>query len=237
MTSFLADLTFKFFGKHAEIEHHRRSVPLRETDYWKSVCRGLICGRVPVLPYVPTRRDVPARVLRVASAWKGIDSILSDLMRRFAIGNQRCLEFGVEHGYSTVALSNFFGTVTGVDTFTGDEHTQDSRDLFADTSARLSNYKNIQLIRSDYRDWISKDESFYDLIHVDIVHTYLETFACGLWSARHAQCVLFHDTETFPSVKQAVRDIARLTGMRFYNFKESCGLGILVSTQEHTWNP
>jgi hypothetical protein len=40
--------------------------------------------------------------------------------------------------------------------------------------------------------------------------------------------VLFHDTESFPAVKQAVSDIARETNKTFYNFKESYGLGILV---------
>jgi hypothetical protein len=150
-------------------------------------------------------------------------------MQRFGISGGRCLEFGVEHGYSTVALSNFFETVVGVDTFTGDEHTQDFRDLFSETSARLEPYPNIHLVRSNYCDWIANDVSSYDLIHVDIVHTYVDTFNCGLWSACHAHCVLFHDTETFPSVKQAVVDVARTTGKTFYNFNEGCGLGILVT--------
>lgn len=211
------------------IVHHTRPVPLREIDYWKSVCLGLFSRRVPIVPYVPIQRSLPARVLPVASAWKGIESILSALITRFEVGTRRCLEFGVEHGYSTVALSNFFETVTGVDTFTGDEHTKDPRDLFDATAARLSSYQNIHLFRSDFRDWIAKDEGSYDLIHVDIVHTYIATFDCGLWSARHARCVLFHDTETFPTVKRAVYDIARLTGKHFHNFRESCGLGILIS--------
>ena len=211
------------------VVHHTRPVPLREIDYWKSVCLGLFSRRVPIMPYVPTERSLPPRVLHVTSAWAGIESILGDLLTRFEVGNRRCLEFGVEHGYSTVALSNFFEKVIGVDTFIGDEHTKDPRDLFADTSARLSSYQNIELVRSDFRDWIARDENSYDLIHVDIVHTYIATFECGLWSARHAKCVLFHDTQTFPTVKRAVYDIARLTGKHFYNFRESCGLGILIS--------
>ena len=36
-------------------------------------------------------------------------------------------EFGVERGYSTAALSCFFDSVTGVDTFQGDIHTRDPR--------------------------------------------------------------------------------------------------------------
>lgn len=220
------------FGEQGKVIHRTRPVPLREIEYWKSVCVNLFSRRVPVVPYVPNERVCPPRVLQVESAWKGLESILHELFECFAIGNRRCLEFGVEHGYSTVALSNFFDTVVGVDTFRGDEHTKDPRDLLLDTSQHLAAYRNIQLVRSDFRDWIVKDNSFYDLIHVDIVHTYIQTFDCGLWSSRHAQCVLFHDTETFPSVKQAVSDIARLTGKRFYNFRESCGLGILVSRSQ-----
>jgi predicted O-methyltransferase YrrM len=201
---------------------------IAEIEYWKSVVAGLVGPKVPVLPYVPEARQLPPRVLSPPTAWEGIESILGDLIRRFSIGTRRCLEFGVEYGYSTVALSSFFDTVTGVDTFCGDKHTANKSDIFAQTSARLARFNNIRLVRSDYREWIAKDDSSYDLIHIDIVHTYIDTFTCGLWSARHAQCVIFHDTLSFPAVKRAVLDIARQTGKRFYNFEESYGLGILV---------
>lgn len=149
-------------------------------------------------------------------------------MGRFHLGTERCLEFGVEHGYSTVALSSIFDSVVGVDTFAGDKHTISKDDIYADTVNRLSSYENIKLVRSDYRDWIRKDEGSYNLIHVDIVHTYADTFDCGLWSANHSQCVIFHDTKSFAAVRQAIVDICRCTGKRFYNFRESNGLGILV---------
>ena len=199
-----------------------------EIEYWKSVLGGLVAPKVSILAYVPQRRQLPPRVLAPATAWKGIESVLGDLIQRFDVKTRRCLEFGVEHGYSTVALSCFFDSVTGVDTFCGDKHTLNKSDIFAETSERLSCFDNIHLVRSDYRDWIAKDETFYDLIHVDIVHTYIDTFTCGLWSVQHAQCVLFHDTLSFPAVKQAVTDISRQTGKQFYNFEESYGLGILV---------
>jgi hypothetical protein len=199
-----------------------------EIAYWKSVFGGLISPQVPVLHYEPRTRELPLRVLPVASAWKGIESVLGDLIRTFGVGTRRCLEFGVEYGYSTAALSSFFDSVTGVDLFTGDKHTLDKRDIFAETSNRLALFDNIKLFRSDYREWINKDNSFYDLIHVDIIHTYIDTFSCGLWAAQHASCVLFHDTQSFSAVKRAVIDISRQTGKRFYNFEESNGLGILV---------
>jgi hypothetical protein len=198
-----------------------------EIEYWKSLFGGIVKPTVPVLPYVPKHRQLPSRVLPVESAWKGLESVLSDLITQFDIGTRRCLEFGVEHGYSTAAFSCFFDSVIGVDGFQGDKHTF-FRDLYAETSERLSSFDNIQLFKSNYQDWIVKDNSFYDLIHVDIVHTYVDTYACGLWSAKHAQCVLFHDTESFPAVKRAVIDVARDSDKTFYNFKESFGLGILI---------
>jgi predicted O-methyltransferase YrrM len=201
---------------------------IAEIEYWKSVVAGLVAPKVTILPYVPEERQLPSRVLSSPTAWEGIESILGDLIRRFDIGTCRCLEFGVEYGYSTAALSSFFDTVTGVDIFCGDQHTVNKSDIFAQTSARLAAFNNIRLVRSDYRDWIAKDDSSYDLIHIDIVHTYVDTFTCGLWSAHHAQCAIFHDTLSFPAVKRAVLDIARQTGKRFYNFEESYGLGILV---------
>jgi len=210
------------------LEFSKELFVVAEIDYWKSVLTGLVAPKIPILRYVPQHREPPPRIVTSPTAWKGIESILGDLIQRFQVGTHRCLEFGVEHGYSTVALSSFFDSVTGVDTFCGDIHTGNKNDIFAQTSQRLSGFDNIQLVRSDYRDWIAKDDTFYDLIHVDIVHTYVDTFACGSWSAQHASCILFHDTLSFPAVKRAVTDIARETGKTFYNFEESYGLGILV---------
>lgn len=207
----------------------RKKFPLgTRMERWKSVLQSWTSPQISILPYVPRRREVPARVLPVTTAWKGIESILADLIRQFSVGRQRCLEFGVEFGYSTAALSCFFDEVTGVDLFTGDKHTVNRRDIFAEASARLSGFANVHLVRCDYREWIAHDQRDYDLIHVDIVHTYKDTFTCGLWSAYHAPCVLFHDTVSFPAVRKAVAAIARTTGRRFFNFEESNGLGILV---------
>jgi len=201
---------------------------IAEIEYWKSVVTGLVAPEVKVFPYVPETRQLPSRILSQPTAWKGMESILGDLIQRFNIGTRHCLEFGVEYGYSTAALSSFFDSVTGVDIFCGDKHTVNKSDIFVETSSRLAAFNNIRLVRSDYRDWIVTDHNSYDLVHVDIVHTYLDTFTCGLWSANHAQCAIFHDTLSFPAVKRAVLDIARQTGKRFYNFEESYGLGILV---------
>jgi hypothetical protein len=199
-----------------------------ELPYWQSVVRGFARPRIPVLSYVPNRRKVPPRRLQVVSAWKGIEEILPDLIERFQISTDVCLEFGVEFGFSTVALSSYFNRVIGVDTFCGDRHTDNKQDIYQETIKRLSAYDNIELVRSDYRDFIKKDRGSFGLIHVDIVHTFVDTFACGCWSAKHSQCAIFHDTKSFPQVKRAVAEVARATGKRFFNFRESNGLGILV---------
>ena len=44
----------------------------------------------------------------ILPAWIGLEMILADLIDRFKVGNSSALEFGVFHGYSLVALSNFF---------------------------------------------------------------------------------------------------------------------------------
>ena len=199
-----------------------------EPAYWRSVIGSIGKQRVPILPYIPRRRESPSRNLKVSSAWSGNQTIIADIIERFHIKTGRCLEFGVEFGFSTVALSSYFDSVTGVDLFVGDKHTDNRRDIYEQTASRLSTYANISLVRSDYREFIVGRSEFYDLIHVDIVLTFADTFACGLWSAQHSQCTIFHDTESFPQVKQAIIELARVTGKQFHNFRESYGLGILV---------
>ncbi|SEI71712.1 Methyltransferase domain-containing protein [Dyadobacter koreensis] len=178
--------------------------------------------------YQPSKLVKPEKTLDVVSAWKGLELIIEDILDEFKIGRERCIEFGVEFGYSTVVFSNFFEKVTGVDTFEGDIHTDNKENHYEQTKEALSVYQNIELFKSDYQTWIQKDNSRYDFAHVDIVHTYQETFECGLWTAKHSDCTIFHDTESFPDVKQAVLDIARQTGQSVYNFPDHFGLGILV---------
>ena len=178
--------------------------------------------------YVPLELHQPPKMIGVVSAWKGHQLIIRDLIRRFGLKTDACLEFGVEFGFSAVAFANYFKHVTGVDIFLGDIHTDHKGDHYEATKKSLAAYENIELVRSDYKDWIRADDRTYDLIHVDIIHTYEDTFNCGLWSAGHSQCTLFHDTESFPEVKQAVHDIAKETKKKFYNYPKHFGLGIVV---------
>ena len=69
-----------------------------------------------VLNYEPNKRETP-RLANVGSAWGNIPTILKDIIERFDIKTESAIEFGVEYGYSTSALSNYFENVTGVDIF------------------------------------------------------------------------------------------------------------------------
>lgn len=185
-------------------------------------------GKPYIKEYVPARKSVPANKIEIESAWKGLELIVEDILDRFNIGRGTCIEFGVEFGFSTVALSSYFNKVTGVDTFEGDIHTKHKGDHFDQTKERLSRFKNIKLVKFDYKDWIKSDTSTYDFAHVDIVHTYAETYECGLWAAQHCKCVIFHDTESFHEVRKAVIDIAKATKKKAYNYPFHHGLGIIV---------
>jgi len=190
-----------------------------------------------IRPYKPTHLIKPEKLLDTVSAWKGLEMIIGDIITRFGIGREKCIEFGVEFGYSAVVFSNFFERVTGVDTFEGDIHTENKLEHFQQTREILKPYGNIHLVKSDYRDWIVRDNQRYNLAHVDIVHNYKETFECGLWAARHSECVIFHDTESFPEVRKAVKDIAKATGQQLFNYPYHYGLGILVDTKSIAKRP
>ncbi len=179
--------------------------------------------------YKPISKKKPEKMINIISAWRGLELIIEDIIIQFNLGRKSCIEFGVEFGYSTVALSNYFDKVIGIDTFEGDRHTLNKKSHFEETKARLLVYENITLFRSDYQNWIPNHTEYYDFAHVDIVHNYKETYECGLWAAQNSDCVIFHDTESFPEVRRAVIDIAKDTGYKMYNYPYHFGLGILVN--------
>jgi|GEM_PF-1683053 hypothetical protein len=183
-----------------------------------------------MIQYIPKKYvDMPKLAEQpFVSAWKGHDRILHDLVERFQIPCHTALEFGVQWGYSTSVLANVFEKVIGIDTFQGDKHSGVHGLCFSDTARRLQSWSNIQLCQQTYQDRIALDKEQYDLIHIDIVHTYEDTLALGLWATAHAKLVIFHDTESYPEVKRAVNDIAKQTGREFYNYEPHCGLGILA---------
>jgi hypothetical protein len=182
----------------------------------------------PLELYVPKNKNVPEKMIEIPTAWRGLELIIEDILIHFNIGRESCIEFGVEFGFSSVVFSNYFQKVKGVDIFIGDEHTEHKGDHYEKTKKSLELFSNIELFKSDYRDWIKQDNNQYDFAHVDIVHNYKETYECGFWAAKHSKCCIFHDTESFPSVKRAVYDIAKNTGKKAYNYPFHNGLGIIV---------
>jgi len=187
-----------------------------------------------VIPFIPQALIRPPHMLdSVPTAWDGVELILADVMRRFKIFPGTALEFGVFCGYSTAALANFFNVVIGVDTFFGDEHSgfSGNRENFFEQSQRaLKDYKNVQLVRMDYREWIAMEQPVekYDACHIDIVHHYKETNECVAWAVQHSDVVLVHDTIAFSEVRRAVQDVCWETGRVFYEYQVKHGLGILV---------
>ena len=181
------------------------------------------------IAYVPRKFTTPARLIKSKSlAWVGLEKIIEDIIHFSKIETKCALEFGVEFGYSTTALANYFNVVKGVDIFTGDIHAGHHGDIFELTKNNLKEFKNIHLIKADYRNFIKENEEHFELIHVDIVHTYQDTFDCGLWSVEHSECTIFHDTQSHPEVKRAVAEIARKTARKFYNYRPFNGLGIII---------
>lgn len=180
--------------------------------------------------FQPQTRNYDLRLATdMPSAWGNIPSILNELISKFNIKTDSAIEFGVEFGYSTSALANLFNAVTGIDTFTGDEHAGFKGDIFEATTSYLSSYDNINLIKSNYQDFTLSHTLHYNIAHVDIVHTYDDTYACGEWCVNHADVVIFHDTMLFPAVMEACKDLANKYDLEFHNYEESYGLGILVN--------
>lgn len=185
--------------------------------------------RYKEIDYKVQKFTTPQKLVQSQSqAWVGLEKIILDIVGFSGIETKKALEFGVEFGYSTAVFANYFEKVTGVDIFTGDEHAGYHGDIYSSTSQNLSAFSNIELIKADYKDYIKGNDSNFDLIHVDIIHSYEDTYACGLWSAQHSSCTLFHDTQSFPSVKRAVADVATATNKKFYNYRMCNGLGILI---------
>lgn len=178
--------------------------------------------------YRPKNRYYPS-VINIKSAWGDIPTIIGDIIDRFDIRNDKCLEFGVEYGFSTSALANHFRSVIGVDTFEGDEHSGVKSDHLSETKENLKDYPNINLIKSGYQEWIKDNSEMFDLIHIDIIHDYEHTFECGDWSVQHSPITIFHDTLSFPEVMRACDDLSKKHDLEFLNYPYSNGLGILVN--------
>ncbi len=188
---------------------------------------------VEVYKYVPYRLDERNLPLpSVPTSWNGLEKILPDLIERSDLETDIAWEFGVWHGYSTAALANNFKKVIAVDTFEGDViKGTEGTPMLETTRKTLEAWPNVELVQSRFQDFMRFPGNSYDspdLIHIDIVHTYEDTFACGVLALSICDMVIFHDTESFPEVKRALCDLTRLHNFSFRNYYECHGLGILT---------
>ena len=167
---------------------------------------------------------------RPPSGWAGIERIMPALVQRFCDYQDLALEFGCEYTHSTNVLAQLFHRVTAVDWFKGDIHSGEREDYYDIAAANVAHRKNVTLVRSSYQDWLAQvsEDARYDLIHVDVVHTYEATYDIGKWATDHASVIIFHDVVAWPEVAPAVEQIAKETGKKFYVYKPCNGLGILV---------
>ena len=190
-----------------------------------------------MIPYIPESLNSP-RVINVKSAWETLPGVIADILDRFNIRRQKALEFGVELGYSTSALANYFDHVIGVDPF--DWVFGDGQDRSAEAvAAGLKDFPNIVLYKELSDSYIKRNmEERYDLINIDIgyeTHCYNTTFPSAEWAVQHSDCVLFHDIFSFPEINQVCEELSDKYGFDYYGYSEPmgpagviCGLGILI---------
>lgn len=166
--------------------------------------------------------------LDVSSAWRGLEEFIPSIITNLNINPEHCLEFGVDLGYSTHIFSQLFNRVTGIDSFEGDPHIlhEQNIDFYSSVLNRFKN-TNVEIIKTTYQNFIKDNNDRYDLIHVDIVHFYKETFECTEWAINHSDVVLLHDTVSFPEIYKVCEDISKKYNTQFYNIPDNHGLGIL----------
>ena len=142
------------------------------------------------IPYEPKRFYCPVRLIDVPTAWQGIAIILADILERFGVKRETCLEFGIQHGDSTAALSNFFQRVIAVDHFAGDKYLGacDPVQQESMTRSNLSAFLNIEIVTKTYQDFIASEDKQYDFCHIDIEHSFEQTYDCGLWARSALPC-------------------------------------------------
>lgn len=184
------------------------------------------------IEYIPRVYSEPV-LHKTGSAWGEIPLIIKDIIDRFGVKGGRAIDFGTATGYSASAFANYFKNVITIDTFGGDDGSLDEDDPINGYDAvcrdlKEGGFDNIEVVKSRFEDWIEDRDERYDMIHIDIIHTYAPTFECGEWAVNHCDCVVFHDTIAFPPVMQAVSDLATKYDMEFYNYPLFWGLGILI---------
>src|SRR5947207_1329909 len=99
-----------------------------------------------MIPYLPAKRYMPKLAKPFNSAWGNIPTIVLDVIEMFDVQRGIALEFGVEYGYSTSALANYFDKVIGVDIFEGGSYRLTEESHIEKTMENLAEFSNIQLV-------------------------------------------------------------------------------------------
>ena len=161
------------------------------------------------------------------SAWKGHRVFVEWLMHR--LQPRVTVELGVDYGYSLCCMAaTQQGHVYGVDTFQGDLHAGEHTD--AETTLRrvlqTNNYSNVTIIKNTFDAVAASWAQPIDILHIDGLHTY--EAVRNDWERWHPYLsehavVMFHDTESYPEVKQLFNEIP----WPKINFLHSAGLGVV----------
>jgi len=167
-------------------------------------------------------------LLKQPSGWEGLECYMDSIIKELNIKTDLALEFGIDQGYSLKILTQLFKKTVGVDSFSSDPHIghPQGSEFFQSILNKFKDH-NVDIFKVDYRDYIKNDNKQYDLIHVDIVHFYAETFECVDWSIQHSNVVLVHDTITFPDMHRVCVDIAKKHNVGYSNIIPHNGLGVL----------
>lgn len=183
--------------------------------------------------YLPITKHNPKVLLKGVGVWTGNAEIIKDIIDRLKLKNNLALDLGVFLGFSSSVLSNYFEIVIGVDVF--ERHGQANDETFCENQMSYVQYmlkgdgfKNVQLVRSRAEDYIKTTNKYFDLIHIDLSHSYEETMTVGSWSIEHSDCVLFHDTIAIEPVMRACLKLEEKYKIHFYNFNYLAGLGIMT---------
>ena len=169
-------------------------------------------------------------LLEGPTGWRGLECYMESIIKVLNIKPKTALEFGVDSGYSLKVLSQLFDKTIGVDPFIGDKHIGHSQgEVFYKNVLKKFEGDNVEIVKKDFKSFASNHNhnNKYDLIHIDIVHLYNETFECADWSAHHSDVIIIHDTMSFPEMARVCRDISSKHKFKFNNIPYHYGLGVL----------
>ena len=163
----------------------------------------------------------------IASSWKGHRKFAEILVR--ILNPSITVELGVDYGYSAFCFANQnIGTVVGIDSFQGDEHTgfRSTYD-FVKNVKKENNYNNLIILKSFFHDMAKIWANEIDILHIDGRHHYediKEDYTTWCKFVKDDGVILMHDTEVMSfGVKKFFDEI----NLPKFNFTHSFGLGVI----------